>query len=710
MRIVAAFCLACSLAASAAAQPFARPYRPSPALIAELDAAGRKQLELARLHLAEKQWAEAVEAIRRLAERHRGRLIAAEGQGSAGEFVRYVPVERFVQDELRRWIRAAPEAAAVYRELTETRAAELLAAGAFPQVMEQFAATAAADEARIRVGDAAVERGELIRARAAYREVSPDSVWSAGARRRLVWASLVEGDRERALRELKSAPAEDAAGDDFTLAKLKTLERAAASWPQRSAPNRGTTFAVDETRQGRLAGRPFVLGDKPRWSVKLPRVTADREVIGTGRPRLADELHALQVYHPLITGEQVLLRYDAKEQSSLIALGLADGAERWRQDREFTLPENVGPSESPELLSDAHRGLGAHFGAARYTLTSSGALAFARLGSPITAPAERKLPRVSARDQGSLVAVDLRAEGRPAEGFPLFPDGPEWAFEGPPLVAERKLFVAMTKREGTRRGLYVACYERLTTPLGVTDERGDGRFRGRLLWRTPIATGDTVGGGDVDEITHTLLARQDRLLFVGSGLGAVAALDEDGGVRWVTRYPRAPFTAEPAPGKDESYFRELTPPVVHRGRVIFAPPDCEQLFALDAATGEWQWSVTSPAESVHLLGAAEGVLVTSGRGVQWIDVGNGQVLSRFRGAEGLGRGCLRGEQVLFPTRQSLFVLPLRPDAAEAKPLDKLNLISRGATGGNLIAGPGVLLVATGTELFAFDLTGQGGPP
>jgi hypothetical protein len=80
---------------------------------------------------------------------------------------------------------------------------------------------------------------------------------------------------------------------------------------------------------------------------------------------------------------------------------------------------------------------------------------------------------------------------------------------------------------------------------------------------------------------------------------------------------------------------------------------------------------------------------------------------------GLGRGTLAGDHVWFPTRESIFVFQQQPTRTDfgwqPKLVREIPLVPRGVTGGNLTIADGVLLIATGDRLVAFDEIGPKAP-
>jgi outer membrane protein assembly factor BamB/tetratricopeptide (TPR) repeat protein len=234
---------------------------------------------------------------------------------------------------------------------------------------------------------------------------------------------------------------------------------------------------------------------------------------------------------------------------------------------------------------------------------------------------------------------------------------------------------------------------------------------GRQQWRTMICSAEAPSGGQSDEITHNLLTLNEGMLYLNTNLGAVAALAaHDGRVQWISLYPRARKASLDGVDKRATHFyRDLNPCVYQQGLVYAAPSDCESIFALDAATGQIAWESHLPGDVVHLLGVADGKLVGSGERLWWIDAAGGKVLARWPDTTplGYGRGVIAGDTILWTTRESLFTLDLAL-SKERLPVMRRGAVALtttyGATGGNLVSARDKLLIASASKLFAFNLT------
>jgi outer membrane protein assembly factor BamB len=354
-------------------------------------------------------------------------------------------------------------------------------------------------------------------------------------------------------------------------------------------------------------------------------------------------------------------------------------------------------------------------------LTTCGRKLFARMGSPVTAPPTNSVEKLLSKSQGFLMGYDLATEGKPLEGFPIRPESGEWSFEGTPVCDGGKLYVAMRRAEQGRCQLHVACFALTSGAAAADDAKDDSRPAGRMLWRTKICSAATLASGDFDELSHCLLTLDEGTLLVNSSLGVIGAVAADGGdVQWLQKYPRSSFRGGDPEEHDDQFFRDLTPCLPAGDLVICAPADCNRLFALDRTTGRFAWS-TEPgvaADVVHLLGTSGQWLIASGDRLYWIDANTGRLLTQFppgslgaaaqsaASPRGLGRGVLAGDRVRFPTRESIFVFDQRPAQTDfgwqPKLIREIPLTPRGLTGGNLTIADGVLLIATGDRLVAFD--------
>jgi outer membrane protein assembly factor BamB len=739
-------------ARTALGQVFPRSLALPPADVDQLEATSLAHLESAKRFFAEQQWDEGVVAIRRVQETDSSRLVGVPLDLPTAGFERFIPADDYCQARLAQLAVEAPEALDHFRNLVDPLAEEWLREGIarrdprpLERILRQAFASRSGDAALWTLGELALERGNPAAARAAWERVLPGSpsaspprfshfpdskIPVADVESRLVLASILEGSRSRAQHELAALGAKhpEAAGtlggrSGKFAELLATLLADAETWPPPQQSPDWPLLAGNPTRNGHAAENIDPAG-QPLWTFPLPQLASDRELIGAGRWRVADEGKGVLAYHPVVSGQTVLVACDARQSSYVFALDLASGREAWRVEYPRTSRRTpvaeAEPADAPLEVNDAHADLVRHLGVARYTPAVHEGNVFLRLGSQIVGPATRRRELWLAKDQGFLQGFNLRTQGKPLEGFPIRPEGPEWTFAGGPLAAGSDLFVVMRKSEAARSQLYVAAFERQTTAANVNDDEDESRPTGRLKWRTRIASFASLGGGQIDELANVLLASRDGKLYLNSCAGVIASVDAtDGRLDWLVRYPRATLATGNPDTREEHFFRDLVPCLVWKDLVICAPADCERIFALNAATGQLVWTLPPgvAADAVHLLGVGGQTLLASGDRLYWIDAATGRLLCQFpAGAptaaglaapspRGHGRGILADGRVYFPARDSILVFDEQPaaDALGPQPrlIRELRLSPQGLTGGNLVISQGILLIAAGDKLVAF---------
>lgn len=528
----------------------------------------------------------------------------------------------------------------------------------------------------------------------------------AAVRARLVLASILEGDRPRAERELAAIAERDAtatgrlAGREVNFGEwLSTLLAASAAWQSPASPAQWTTFGGSPHRNQTLPWALDVGSIKwrlggPPGPIEVVKVNDASQAANLGLPprRPAEDNNALLSYHPVVSGDLLLLA----GHSQIFAFDVHTGQPA------FSAAAGRPPGEIFYEKQDQYtpfpNRLGNCLGAPRYTLTIDGDLLIARLGSPVTAAATEMFQRGASRGVGGfLVVLDLAAEGRLVRK--IASDDSRLAFEGTPLAAGGNLYVGMRHADATKPRAYVACYDIDT---------------GRLRWRQHVCAAETPARGQLDECTHNLLTLHDDTLFYNSNLGAVAALDaDDGRLRWVTLYRRSPSGDVNRPGAH--MYRDLTPCVYDKGRLFVAPADSEQILCLDAESGALRWQTAHADDTVHLLGVGGGNLIATGDRVWWIDVATGKTIACWPelmqpSPRGYGRGVLLGDAVYFPTRTEIHVLRQSPNAEDGlafgQPIALREEEGRACQGGNLLATEGYLLIAGAEELVALSQYGK----
>lgn len=671
----------------------------------EADSATKTHLERARAFQANQQWDEAIEVLRQVMENHGGKVVAVAER-------RYISVRDYCHLQLAEM---PGEALALYRQRVDPQAEKWYSEGftrhdAAPlvRVVEQMFCSSWGDDALLALGEFALEQGNYSEARECWQHLlapasRPDgpptwlsypdtSVAQADILARLVLVSILEGSSSRARRELASfrgvyAAAQGRLGGrevNYATALEELLREEAPSWPESPSSDDWLTFGGSPQRH-KLVHAAVDLGSVA-WRQPLPKApTLD----GPSMSRVGEDKTDVLSYHPVVVGDLVLVA----GQNDIRAFNLHTGQPAWGTDAVIYNDHDFGFERSRGGSRNA-------LGVPRFTLTVADNKLYARMGNPVTSsPNDQLLPAAS----GYLICLDLASQGKLVWRTPPLDD--KWAFEGTPLVDGQDVYVAM-RRGDVRPQAHVACLDAET---------------GRLRWRRFIVSAETPAQGQMEEVTHNLLTLAGGTLYYNTNLGCVAALEaRDGQVRWITRYDREKRGS--LNDRANHFCRDLTPCLYDRGVLYVAPSDSRKVFALDASTGAdyaTPAADTRPAgweslaeEAVHLLGVGGGHLLASGDKLWWISLAAQGKLSTEpfpAGAQpkGLGRGVLVGESVYWPARDRdrepgdyLYRFNLRSGQQEGQ---KINLKTRGVSGGNLVVARGYLLIASSDELCAFAL-------
>lgn len=660
-----------------------------------VDNAVRARLERVEALSADRKWDEVVDILRILAETPDAGLMA-------------ISERRFVG--LRDWcqMRLAvlpPEALKLYRGQVDPVARQWYEQGIakrdrrlLQQVVDRAFAGSYGDDALMALGEMNLESGDYAAARRCWRRILPPeksaasdtlspfypdtNLDPAAVRARLVLASILDGRKDRARAELAqfarlypNAKGRLGQRRGKYVDLLKSLLTESATWPAAPSDHNWTTFAGNP-RRNRVAAPLSNVGSVV-WRIPLSdgagvsgtRVSPRPRGEGPGvrashvsplPPGEGPGVRALS-FHPVLSDKLLMVNTHGK----ILAVRLDDGRPAWGRSPTIYRGELAGVKTSSANVVPTPR----------FTMTVFRHRLYARMGSP-------------GADGSVEVCLDLAAQGRL-----LWKIEPEdgWAFEGSPLADDRGVYVAM-RRLGVRTQAFVACLELDT---------------GRTRWRRFVCGAETPAQSALSECSHNLLTLAEGTIYFNTNLGAVAALRaDDGRISWLSLYPRE--------FNDNSYpHYELNPCLFSGERLFVAPADSPRIFAFDAADGQLLWQTGPKVEdAVGLLGTTDDHLIAGGEKLYWIglkDEDRGKVKHVWpSGAErpGYGRGLLAGRNVLWPTRDKLYIF----DQQTAKPLKAIDLAMRGATGGNLLTADGKLLIATDTELIAISIQGKRSVP
>jgi outer membrane protein assembly factor BamB len=655
-------------------------------------------LEQARTYRASGQWDEAVETLRQVMADSGDRLVRLDAE-------RHCTLREYVQRLLANYDEAAlalyrdrvdAQAERWYREAIATRDSRQLRA-----LIDELYHSRWTDEALWAWGELALERGDATGARAVWEQLIPETtpgeegpaarlacrqsdIPLAEVRARLVLASIFEGDLPRAerewaaYRELHPQTRGRLAGREVDFAEaLGAILQSAQDWPRPSAVDSWSTFAGDAARGARQSGG-FEIGALA-WKRDLdPTPPVDAALYrSTGyRPRrVAEDPGPLLSYHPVPYQDLVLVA----GPRGISAFRAATGEPAWSREQALIYQDS-------EEETGRRAGRSA-LGVARYTLTVSGSRLYARLGSPVTVDAA---DGAAGHRPGYLVCLDLAAEGKLL--WKIAPPGEGWNFEGTPLARGDAIYVGLRRRD-VKPQAHVACYDAQT---------------GQQRWTRFICAASTPAARQqAEECTHQLLTLVHDTLYYNTSLGAVVALSvHDGRIRWLTEYPRG-LTSGLSRSAAHLY-RDLTPCMYHRGRIVVAPADSEAIVALDAADGRVLWATQYPSDAVHLLGVGGDQVIASGDRLWWIHLDSGKITAQWPDGpspQGYGRGLIVDDSVYWPTREEIHVF----EAASGAHQRVIPITSRWPeiTTGNLLLVGELVLMATankvgGNQLVAFQ--------
>jgi outer membrane protein assembly factor BamB len=649
----------------------------------ETDLTAQRQLELARIHLAEKRWNDGIDLIRQ-ATANLGNSLVAVRPGQ------YLNVSLYAQLLLAS---LPPEGLAVARKAIDESAREAFDEAvrnrdeaALRAIVRHSFVSLATDDALLRLGEWAWEAGDLTRARGNWERLiplrhpaQPGSVAPilrypdtrqnhAQILARLVMCSIVEGDQERAtfesaaFRRMFPDAQGQLAGRSGKLADL--LDKIASDARSWSFPPRDvavTTFGVYAERNGVMPAEIDV--GAPRWSVDLPPdpyVPAVTGPIGNGRDSLT--------LFPVVSGNLLL----ANTADQILAWNLHTGKPAWpvgRNGQNNAQSAVIYPAgvESAANLPTAPSG-----GSPRYTLTVSDGRLYARLGDPITTR-----PREDVRESDSfLVCLDLvRGEGKLLWKVDAGMIDAQAAFEGAPLVVDGRAYIVARKGR-PQMVTHVVCLDAET---------------GRRLWERPVCAAVASGAQGEGVLSHELLTAGDHGVFLSTGTGAIAALEAEGGtLRWVVTY-ESNLPENPSSGRSRS---PVSPCLFADNVVVAAPGDFDGIMAIESHGGTTLWRRSLPGGVEQILGCKNGVLIASGEGLWGLALASGRVLwhvgFKDPSSFGFGRGILAGDVVYWPTREEILVV----EQATGRLRRRIPLLARdGEGGGNLLlAGEHLIVV------------------
>ncbi|WP_460166414.1 outer membrane protein assembly factor BamB family protein [Thermostilla marina] len=669
-------------------------------VVDEADASLMVQLDQARRAMDAGQYDDALGILVRVADMGSDSLIDVTGD-LPNVPRRYVSVRRYCQAML---LRFPPETIAEYRRLADPAFGTWFQQGrrnldedVLRRVVEQGLASSWADDALWLLGELRLREGDPIGARAYWEQLLPvddrdafptwlsvyDSEYSpAEVRARIILADVLAGRRREAEKEA-AAFAElhpDATGrfggrDTMLVDAVRSLLKESEAWAAPRDRGEWSEFGGAATRQRQVGGRPDFSRllwqlplPSPPWSEITAWSPAPEAIPGSAETRLTPTS-----YFPIVVGDHVIVA----GEKALYVVDKKTGKPAWGRE-----PAILRLGDQAEVVPRLPRNT---VGVPRYTVSSDGR----RIFVPITIlpNSDTETQRLQAAATSELICLDIQGQGRML--WRISPPENDLVFAGAPVCLGEQV-AAVLWRDGAPARISVAAFDAAT---------------GKLQWERFVCSGDTPGRGLFPECVSLLIAADSANLYVNTNMGAVAALDRRRGtIRWITTYPRA--TKGDLANPEPWLYRAPNPCVVDRGTLYVAPADSPEVFAFEARTGRMTWHSGPETQRVRdLLGVIDDRLIASGDRLYWIELRGdraGRIVARWPDGHeelGFGRGLLAESTVYWPTREAVYAV----DAVTARPVDRYELLSKGAAGGNLVAADGVCLIAEPTRISAFSV-------
>ena len=631
------------LARSAAGQDAARAPRVRESVAVETDLTAQRQLELARVHLAEKRWKEGIDLVRQATANSPSSLVSI-GPG------RYLNVLLYAQ---LLFSSLPPDGLAVIRQAIDGSARQTFEeafrgrdeAGLRSIVRDSFAARAA-EESLLTLGQWAWESGDTTSARENWERLIPlpratklgtlppilrypDShVDCANVLARLVMCSIVEGDFERssaeraAFRRMYAKASGQLAGKSGNLADLlDEIDGNAQRWSFPPRDRTVTTFGVNSSRNGVLPATIEVGG--LLWAADLspdPFMPNSTLLGASGRDALTT--------YPVVFGDLLI----ASNADQILAWNVRTGKPAWPVAQAAT-DDGQNAVIYPQMkIATQNLPTAPVESAPCYTLTVNEGRLYARMGDPAVHP------RDEMRDNSNyLVCLDLeRGEGKLL--WKIDAEAVDAAFAGSPLVKDGRAYAVVRKGRP----------QMLTEVICLDAETKQRR------WERPVCASVPNMGQGEGPASGELLTAGDHAVFLTTGNGSVSAIEAEGGaLRWVVTYesrsPESPSTPRAGSGISACLFSD---------NILFAAPrDFEGVMALESGTGTTLWQRALAGGIDHLLGAKNGVLVASGDGL-W---GLGSRIRRGALAPGIHRSARVRLRPRDPRRRRCLLAHARGD-------------------------------------------------
>lgn len=657
------------------------------------DSATRSHLERVDAFVADQQWDEAVETLRRVMETNGNKLLAVSQSADARDdpdrdgCQRYLPVRQWCHLRLAMFAREAPDALRLYRDRVDPLARRWYEQGLrdrdeplLKRVVDEMFCSSYGDDALFALGEIALERGQYARARDFWQRISP-ALRSARLQRRTDDEGKPIYTSGRPLwlehRQFPQTEVKTLVGDgrtswsglafpdtDLPLADVRArlaLTSIMEGWQSRAAFELRLLAALHPDAKGKLNGKVVPYADAlsallaasqswpaPQQSSGWPtfaghvgrnKVAASRVDV-TGRPVWSLELGSrLTVDKDALLeaglGPRVAEEADALLSTHPIVVG---GKLLWIDfappQRRFDFPHLV----SRVRAYDLHSGKPAWPKFRSEEDEPDDGVVHQSEPFPLLLSDRRRwgVPRTTLTSDGRRVFARI---GSPVTTRPREEVRPAHTSQLIGLDIERQgklLWEPIEPEAGFAfEGSPVSDDSNLYVALRQSQAQPQLHVAcydiktGQLRWRRWVCGAESPALGRAEELTHHLLTLKDGAVYVNTNLGCVAALEAATGE--IRWLTRYPRAeTDPSSGvQSPVHFQRDPAPCVFYRGIVLAAPS-DCEFILALDSATGQLLwKASPDDVVHLLGVGGGNVIASGRRLWWFDVATGETVARF---------------------------------------------------------------------------------
>jgi outer membrane protein assembly factor BamB len=583
---------------------------------------------------------------------------------------------------------------------------------ALQEVARRYRRTRAGTEALEQLGSYHLDRGQTELAAACFAgllrdpgadQLAPLTLFKAALAGR---ASRTKGEhRDEAWKKLVQRMGEEGlriGSNTYDVAKLRKILE---SWPAASADDY-PLYRGDPARSAQGRGDFFLL--EPQWRI----ATAE----GEARQWVAQAARAARTVLPAATPIALDGKLIYRGSDGLRALDARTGRPLWHRPSSLALDSILGNAGQKVQVKNWLHVSGPAAAALVEnttigTLSGEGRRVYAVEDLPLPPP-----PELLQNDAGLPVSFGL-GPMRHFVGYnclrALDPNTGKLVWEaGGPSGRNPKSEIRNPKSDGPLRDAY---FLGPPLPLGgqvfaLVEKQQELRLvcldgeRGTVRWAQMLATAPNRMLLDVVRHTQAAhLAYADGVLVCPTNSGAILGVDPlSRSLLWVHVYAKPPTVRmEGAPeatsARSSGGWKDCAP-IVHRGRIVVAPPDDDGLYCLHLRDGSPVWKATRGEEDLY-VGCVhrDTVLVVGKTSCRALNLETGEVLWRKATGSPAGQGIAAG---------SIYYLPLKGGSILALNLDtpgeSVRLEARGAKAdlGNLVFHGGTLWSQSATELTA----------